>query len=90
MTSALVAIDLQRDYLARPGLVPDAATLIANAAAALDHARTRGWPVVHVRTESDGEHGLAHRRDRPEVVAGTPGAAPPPELAERPGETVLV
>jgi acyl-CoA reductase-like NAD-dependent aldehyde dehydrogenase/nicotinamidase-related amidase len=88
--TALLSIDLQRDYLARPGLMPEAETLVASAGALLRHARTKGWLVVHIRTESDGALTMPHRRDRPEVVAGTSGAAPPAELAQVDGEPVVI
>ena len=85
--TALLLVDLQEDYLARPGLVPPRETLIANIAAALADARASGEMVVHIRT--DGSDPMPHRRPRPEVVPGTPGAAPPPELVEQPGEPVF-
>ena len=85
--SALLLIDLQEDYLARSSLEPPRATLVANIAAALADARASGEPVFHIRT--DGTEPMPHRRAAPEVVAGTPGAAPPPELAEQVGEPVF-
>ncbi len=85
--TALLLIDLQHDYLARAGLTPDRATLIANAAAALAAARARHIPIFHVRT--DGSEPMPHRREAPEVVAGTEGAEPPTELAAAPGEPVF-
>ena len=88
--TALVSIDLQQDYLDRPGLIPDAATLIASCAALLTHAREQGWLVVHVRTLADGSVVMPHRRARPEVRAGTPGAEPPPELVAFADEPVLL
>ena len=84
---ALLLIDLQEEYLARPGLVPSRDILIAAIAAALADARASGEPVFHVRT--DGSDPMPHRRAAPEVVSGTPGAAPPPELVEHPGEPLF-
>nr|WP_283938568.1 aldehyde dehydrogenase family protein [Sphingomonas alba] len=84
-------VDCQEDYLARESLQPPRGTLIAAIAETLEAARTQGWPVVHVRTRvaADGSGAMPHRRGAPEAVDGTPGAAAPPELQERPGEPVL-
>ena len=79
MTTALLLVDLQEEYLARPGLVPPRETLIANVATALAEARAAGEPVFHIRT--DGEP-MPHRTTAPD-------ATPPPELAEQPGEPVF-
>ena len=87
MKRALLLVDLQEDYLARPGLTPPRAELIANIAATLADARAAGDPVFHIRT--DGTDSMPHRRDAPEVVAGTPGAACPVELAETAGEKIF-
>ncbi|QNN65373.1 aldehyde dehydrogenase family protein [Sphingomonas rhizophila] len=87
---ALLSIDLQRDYLARRGLMPEAETLVANAEALLGYARSKGWLVVHVRTESDADQVMPHRRDVPEVVAGSAGAESPPELTAVDGESVVI
>lgn len=76
---ALLLVDLQEEYLARPGLVPPRETLIANIATALADARASGELVVHVRT--DGQP-MPHRS----VV---PDATPPAALAEQPGEPVF-
>ena len=87
MKSALLLIDLQEDYLARPNLQPPRAELIATIAAALTAARVACEPVLHIRT--DGTDSMPHRRATPEVVAGTPGAACPVELAETAGEKIF-
>lgn len=88
--TALLSVDLQRDYLARPGLVPDRMSLVAECAALLSHARTSGWTVVHVRTEAEPGHTMPHRIDHPEVIAGSAGAEPPSELEPRAGEALFV
>jgi len=85
--TALLLVDCQEDYLARDGLVPDRAPLVAAIAGALAAARAEGWPVFHVRT--DGTNAMPHRRSAPEAVIGTPGGEPPDELRERPGEPVF-
>ena len=90
---ALLLVDLQEDYLARPGLTPDRATLVATIETMLDAARDKKWPVFHVRTVVDRDlaNAMPHRAPpaATEVVAGTPGAACPPELAERDGEPLF-
>lgn len=95
MTSqpALLLVDVQEDFLARPGLTPDRATIVAALAALLGHARASGWPVIHVHTRVDPTltDAMPHRRATggAEVISGTPGAKPPPELAPRAGEPLL-
>ena len=85
--TALLLVDLQEDYLARPGLLPPRDSFVASIADALADARASGEMVVHIRT--DGSDPMPHRRAAPEVVPGTPGAAPPPELLEQPGEPIF-
>lgn len=93
-TTALLLVDAQEDFLARPGLTPDRETLIGALAALLAHARSSGWNVVHVhsRVDEDLANAMPHRRDtsRAEVIAGTKGAEPPPELAPRSDEPLLL
>lgn len=88
--TALLLVDLQRDYLDRPGLVPDQATLVAAVARLLDGFRAAGAPVAHVRTivRADGSDAMPHWAGRLQCVAGTPGAEPPSLLTERPGELI--
>ena len=76
---ALLLVDLQDEYLARPGLVPTREMLIANVVAALEEARAAGEPVFHIRTDGTP---MPHRNTAPD-------ATPPPELAEHPGELVF-
>ncbi len=85
--AALLLIDLQEDYLARPGLQPPRDMLIASIAEALAAARGSGDPIFHVRT--DGGNAMPHRAAAPEVVPGTPGADSPAELAEQDNEPVF-
>jgi aldehyde dehydrogenase (NAD+) len=91
--TALVLVDLQHDYLVRPGLVPAAATIVAGAAALLDGFRTIGLPVVHVHTmtRADGADRMPHWRAGgiTACVEGTPGAATPTLLEPRAGELVV-
>jgi alpha-ketoglutaric semialdehyde dehydrogenase len=89
--TALLLVDAQEDFLGRAGLTPDRATLVATLGALLEHARKSGWSVVHVHTRVDADlsNAMPHRRDAPEVVAGTAGAEPPAELQPVDGELVL-
>jgi acyl-CoA reductase-like NAD-dependent aldehyde dehydrogenase len=89
----LLLIDVQEDFLARPGLTPDRSTIVATLAAMLEHARASGWHVIHVHTRVDPTlaDAMPHRRDagNAEVIAGTRGAEPPTELAPRENEPRL-
>ena len=77
---ALLLIDLQEEYLARPNLVPPRAELIASIASALAGARAAGEPVFHIRT--GGSLPMPHR-------SLAPDATPPPELTEHTGEPLF-
>jgi len=91
--TALLLVDLQGDFLERPGLVPDRDTLCANAARLVEAMRQRGIPVVHAHTvvRADGSDRMPHwkRCGIWECVEGTRGVRPPPPLAPLPGELVL-
>lgn len=91
--TALLLIDVQEDFLARPGLTPDRATLVATLSAMLEHARASGWCVIHVHTRVDPTlaDAMPHRRNsgEAEVIAGTPGAQPPVELEPHEGEPLM-
>ncbi len=90
--TALVLIDLQHDYLGRPGLVPDVPSLCARVATLLDGVRRLGLPVVHARTlvRADGSDRMPHwkRQGILQCVDGTPGAEAPSALASVDGELV--
>ena len=90
--TALVLVDLQHDYLARPGLVPPASELVTHAACLLDGFRDLGLPVVHVhtRTRADGTDRMPHWRERgiTACVEGTAGAETPSPLEPRAEELV--
>lgn len=93
MTTLLVLVDLQHDFLAAPGLEPSAGETVRRAAMLLDTCRARGDEVVHVRTtiSREDDRRMAHwKRDgRWLCVEGTAGHETPPALAERPGEHVV-
>ncbi|MFE7846567.1 cysteine hydrolase family protein [Microbacterium sp. NPDC057407] len=83
MTSALVIVDIQRDYF------PGGAYPLVGADDAADRAaellaqwRASGLPVIHVRHESR-EPGASM------LVPGTPGGEIDPRVAPRDGETVV-
>jgi acyl-CoA reductase-like NAD-dependent aldehyde dehydrogenase len=90
-TTALLLVDCQEDYFGRVRLHPPRDTLVEAIAAALAEARSRGWPIIHVRTrvKAGGSDAMPHRRNAPEAVEGTPGAEPPQQLREADGEPVL-
>ena len=77
--TALLLIDLQEEYLARPGLQPPRADLVASVAAALAEARVAGEPVFHIRTSGAP---MPHREAAPDPT-------PPLDLAELPGEPLF-
>jgi len=93
MTPALLLVDLQRDYLDRPGFEAPARALLARVARLLDAARSLGVPVLHVHTRvlADGSDRMPHqrRRDVRCCVAGTSGAEAAPAAAPRAGEAVF-
>jgi len=91
--TALLLVDLQRDFLARPGLVPAADAVCERAARLLRGFRARALPVAHAHTSTraDGTDRMPHWKARGvrACVEGTAGVAPPPALAPRPGEPVF-
>ncbi|MFL5869114.1 MAG: cysteine hydrolase family protein, partial [Thermoleophilaceae bacterium] len=93
MKSLLLLVDLQRDYLASPGLEPAAGSVVERAATLLGGCRELGIPIVHAWTtvsRSDDRRMPHWKRDgRWLCEEGTPGHEPPPELLPEPGESVL-
>lgn len=93
MQSALLLVDLQADFLQRPGLTPAAPVIIAAAAALLHGCRNRNVPVVHAHTvvRADGADCMPHWRQsgRAVCIDNTPGVLPPEELRPVAGETVF-
>ena len=91
MRPCLVLIDLQQDFLNRPGLIPEANTLIRQVSALLEDWRSLSLPVIHVHTivSADGHDRIPHWKalDIKACVAGSPGALAPsllaPQLAEQ-------
>lgn len=93
MRAALVLIDLQRDYLDRPGLVPAEGELLARVAALLEGCRRAGVPVFHAMTlvRLDGANRMPHWQAAGTwaCVEGTAGARPPQSVAPLPDEPVF-
>jgi len=93
MRATLLLVDLQRDYLAAPGLEPAASSLLARATVLLAGCRRLGLPVIHVWTtvHPDDDRRLPHWRqaDRWQCVAGTAGHQPPGALLPLDGEPVV-
>jgi acyl-CoA reductase-like NAD-dependent aldehyde dehydrogenase/nicotinamidase-related amidase len=89
----LVLLDLQADFLARPGLSPSAARLEDRIQTLLEGCRDRAIPVLHVRTlyRADGSDRMPHwkRAGTWACLEGTPGALPPAGLVEAAGEPVF-
>lgn len=90
MKPALLLVDLQQDFLARPGLAPSAPVLVEEAARLLEGCRARGVPVFHarLRVRPDGSDRMPHwkRLGIWDGVAGRPGAEPPERLRPLAGE----
>lgn len=93
MQFALLLVDLQIDFIERPGLHPAFKDIIGPITRLLTHARNSSMPVAHARTriEPSGDNRMPHWRiqDHWECVAGTPGEMPPPELEELDSEPVF-
>ena len=93
MRPALVLIDLQRDYLDRPGLVPGEQELLRGVAALLEGCRGAGVPVFHAMTlvHADGANRMPHWKEAGTwaCVEGTPGARPPAAAAPIEGEPLF-
>lgn len=93
MKPALLLVDLQADFLAAPGLQPDAATLIARTAALLSECRREKIPVIHAWTtiHRESDQRLPHwkKTDRWLCVAGTGGHKTPESLQPISGEMVI-
>lgn len=93
MTVALILVDLQRDFLDRPGLVPAEAHLLARTSTLLKGCRDRGIPIAHVHTvvRPDGSDRMPHwvRNGTVSCVDGTPGVLAPELVAPVAGEALV-
>ncbi len=93
MKPALLLVDLQLDFLARPGLNPEAAELVTCVEALLAGCRALGLPVLHAHTRirADVSDRMPHwaRAGYSACVFGTAGAQSPPALAPLASEPVF-
>ncbi len=93
MRAALLLVDLQRDFLARPGLDLPAQTVVARAASLLSGFRDARQPVVHSHTvvRPDGVDRMPHWKhvNKWACVDGTEGVLPPEDLAPLSDEAVF-
>lgn len=93
MSVALLLVDLQIDFLSRPGLWPPAWQVVQAAQSLLQAFRQRALPVCHVHTQvkADGSDAMPHWQNsgRAWCRAGSLGAAPPEALQPLPGECVV-
>lgn len=93
MKPALLLIDLQREFLERPGLEPPARILISAVETLLHSWRTRRLPVIHVRmtTRPDGSDArLPHwRKFGKSLAPNSPGHDMPESLRPTSGEQVI-
>ena len=90
--TALLLVDLQRDFINEDLLMPPVGVLVEQVKALLTHCRAAGIPVFHTRTlvNADGAGRMPHwqRNGDQRCVKGTPGAQPPEGLESLPGEIV--
>lgn len=93
MSTALILVDLQQDFLRRPGLLPSPEVFSGPLRALLAYARHSDIPVVHVRTRvhTSPDDRMPHWRARGiyACVAGTEGETAPPQFGARQDERVF-
>lgn len=84
MTAALILLDLQHDFLDRPGLTPTKDQLTTDCACLLGKWREKHLPVIHVHTEValDGHNRMPHWQNSKikECIEGSRGVLPPDSL----------
>jgi acyl-CoA reductase-like NAD-dependent aldehyde dehydrogenase len=93
MRKALLLIDLQHDFLNRPGLLPAFSDLTGPIKKVLTHARASDISVAHVRTEvqASGTDRMPHwqKNDVWECVSGSVGAQAPEDFEALEGEPIF-
>lgn len=93
MTPALLLIDLQNDFLERPGLYPESGLLLSSVGMLLSSFRQRKLTVVHIHTviRPDGKDRMPHWKEsgRWACIEGTPGALAPSSLVPAKNEVVI-
>jgi nicotinamidase-related amidase len=93
MSAALLVIDMQNDFL-RSWHADKRDALVGALADLVTLGRTRGWPIIWVRTEFAPDRSDAalemRRKQISVVVQGSEGAAFPAGLSPAPGDPVIV
>jgi len=93
MRAALLLVDLQNDFLERPGLSPPVPVLVRRVAELLEGCRALSLAVLHVRTvvSQDGSNRMPHWKQAGHwaCVEDTAGAEAPPELGPLPAERII-
>src|SRR5687767_14880490 len=91
--TALLLIDIQTDFIQRPGLEPSDGVLSLGVATLLAAARRLGLAVAHIHTlvDPNGTNRMPHwvAGEVMQCVAGTAGALPPDPLLPADGELVV-
>ena len=91
--TAFLFVDLQNDFLERPGLLPEVPDLIQQAASLLTAARTIGAPVLHIHTvvSPDGSDAMPHWKTQQSLscVKGSRGVESPKELTPHESEKII-
>ncbi|OAN51300.1 aldehyde dehydrogenase family protein [Magnetospirillum moscoviense] len=88
--TALLLVDIQEDFLCRPGLLPGAGDVVERVSVLLEGFRRLALPVchAHTRVSADGSDAMPHWRAKGNTAcsAGTAGSLPPASLAPLDGE----
>ncbi len=91
--TAFLFVDLQNDFLERPGLLPEVPDLIQQAASLLTAARTLGATVLHIHTvvSPDGSDAMPHWKTQQTLscVKGSRGVESPKELKPHESEKII-
>lgn len=93
MSQALILVDLQNDFLDRPGLYPERDDLTTQIGMLLTAFRAASLPVIHVRTviAANGTDSMPHwrRKGMRQCVRDSAGSMPPSSLAATDTEEVV-
>ncbi len=93
MKPLLLTIDLQNDFLRKPGLEPAAGEVVAGATRLLEAFRSRSLPVIHVHTTVDrsADNRMPHWKAAGlwQCVAGSEGHETPASLRPAEDEPVI-
>lgn len=93
MIPALILVDMQLDFLTRPGLSPASDVIVTRAAELLENCRKSGVPVIHVHTvvNTDSSNAMPHWKQKgvKACIKGTPGCSAPEALVPLKGEPVF-